>query len=91
MSFNGRSNVPSRTRSPTKTFLTLQLDSEGSPFSEVAELLEDMGFRPSQAGYDFVYDWPRAATVRESLEFADRVQAALRGSRVGFRLESSDE
>jgi hypothetical protein len=74
-----------------KTYLTLQLDSEGAAFSEVAELLEDIGFRPHQDGYDFVYDWPRSATVRESLEFADRVQAALKGSRVGFRLETSDE
>lgn len=73
-----------------KTYLLLQLDSEGASFGEVAELLEDLGFRPEAGGYDFVYDWARPATVRESLEFADRVQAALRGSRVGFRLESSD-
>ena len=74
-----------------KTYLLLQFDSEGAAYSEVAELLEDLGFRPESGGYDFVYDWGRAATVRESLEFADRVQAALRGSRVGFRLESTDE
>ncbi|HYA56948.1 MAG TPA: hypothetical protein VEH57_00550 [Thermoplasmata archaeon] len=75
----------------TKTFLLLQLDSEGAPFSEVASLLEDMGFRPESEGYDFVYDWGRPVTVHESLAFADRIQAALRGSRVCFRLESTDE
>lgn len=74
-----------------KTFLLLNLDSEGATYGEVAELLDDLGFRPQQGGYDFVYDWGRAATVRESLELADRIQAALRGSRVGFRVESSDE
>lgn len=74
-----------------KTFLLLQFDSEGAPFSEVAELLEDLGFEAQQGGYDFVYDWGRPATVRESLEFADRIQAALKGTRVGFRIESSDE
>jgi hypothetical protein len=74
-----------------KTFLLLQFDSEGASFSEVAELLEDLGFRPHQSGYDFVYDWARPATVRESLEFADRIQAALKGSRVCFRIESTDE
>jgi hypothetical protein len=74
-----------------KTFLLLQFDSEGAPFSEVAELLEDLGFEAEQGGYDFVYDWGRPATVRESLEFADRIQAALKGTRVGFRIESSDE
>ena len=74
-----------------KTYLLLQLHSEGAPFSEVAEILEDLGFRPHQSGYDFVYEWGRGATVRESLEFADRIQAALRGKRVCFRIESTEE
>ena len=38
----------------TRTFLLLQLDSEGSPYSEVAEVLEDLWFRPETEGYDFV-------------------------------------
>ncbi len=74
----------------TKTFLLLQLDSEGAPYSRVAEILESVGFRPETEGYDFVYEWGRAATVRETLELADRIQAALRGSRVSFRIESTD-
>jgi hypothetical protein len=76
---------------PTHTFLLLQLDSEGAPYSEVADLLEDLGFRPHGEGYDFVYEWGRPASVRESLEFADRIHTALRGKRVCFRIESSDE
>lgn len=74
-----------------KTYLLLQLDSEGAPFSEVSDVLEDLGFRPHQEGYDFVYEWARAATIRDSLEFADRIQAALRGKRVLFRIESTEE
>ncbi|HTW40464.1 MAG TPA: hypothetical protein VMF04_06405 [Thermoplasmata archaeon] len=75
----------------TRTYLLLQLDSEGAPYSEVAELLEDLGFRPETEGYDFLYEWGRPATVRETLEFADRIQEALRGKRVGFRIESTEE
>jgi hypothetical protein len=75
----------------TRTFLLLQLDSEGATYSAVAELLEHLGFRAETEGYDFVYDWGRAASVRETVEFADRIQTALRGSRVRFRIESSDE
>ena len=75
----------------TQTYLLLQLSSEGAEYSAVAELLEDLGFEAQQGGYDFVYDWGRPATVRESLEFADRIQAALKGTRVSFRIESSDE
>ena len=75
----------------TRTFLLLQLSSEGAPYSAVAETLESLGFRPETEGYDFVYDWGREATVRETLEFADRIQEALKGSRVAFRIESSEE
>ena len=75
----------------TKTFLLLQLSSEGAPYSEIAETLESLGFVPETDGYDFVYDWGRAATVRETLELADRIQAALKGSRVSFRIESTEE
>jgi hypothetical protein len=75
----------------TKTFLLLQLDSEGSPYSRVADLLENLGFRPETEGYDFVYDWERSATVGESLEFGDRIQEALRGQRVRFRIESTED
>jgi len=75
----------------TKTFLLLQLDSEGAPYSDVATMLEDLGFRPESEGYDFVYDWGRPVSIHETLAFADRIQTALRGSRVCFRLESTEE
>ena len=75
----------------TQTFLLLQLSSEGAPYSDVAEILENLGFRPETDGYDFVYDWGRPASVRETLELADRIQAALKGSRVAFRVESTEE
>ena len=74
-----------------RTFLLVQLDSEGAPYSEIAELLEDSGFRPHDGGYDFEYDWGRSPSVRESLDLADRVQATLTGKDVYFRLESADE
>jgi hypothetical protein len=75
----------------TKTFLLLQLDSEGSPYSDIADCLEDLGFREETEGYDFVYDWTREVSVQESLEFADRVQLALKGKKVCFRVESAED
>jgi hypothetical protein len=74
-----------------RTFLLLQLDSEGAPFSEIADLLEDAGFRPHDGGYDFVYDWAHPPNVRESLDLADRVHATLKGTGVYFRIESADD
>jgi hypothetical protein len=75
----------------TRTFLLLQLDSEGAPYSEVADMLEDLGFVAETEGYDFAYDWGRSASVSETLAFADRIQESLRGLRVRFRIESSEE
>lgn len=75
----------------TKTFLLLQFDSEGAPYSEVATLLENMGFQAETEGYDFVYDWGRPASIAESLSFADRIQESLRGKRVSFRIESTED
>ncbi len=75
----------------TKTFLLLQLDSEGAPYSEIADCLEDLGFREETEGYDFVYDWSREVSVQESLDFADRIQLALKGKKVCFRIESTEE
>ncbi len=75
----------------TKTFLLLQLDSEGAPYSQVATVLEDLGFRPETEGYDFVYDWGRSASIAEALSFADRIQESLRGQRVNFRIESTED
>ncbi len=75
----------------TRTYLLLQFSSEGAPYSRVAETLENLGFRPESDGYDFAYDWGRAVSVRETLELADRVQEALKGSRVAFRVESTEE
>lgn len=75
-----------------KTYLLVQLDSEGAPFSEVTDTLEDMGFRrEAGSGYDFVYDWGREATVADSLRFADQIQEALRGKSVFFRIESTED
>lgn len=74
-----------------RTYLLLQLDSEGAPYSEVADVVDDLGLRPHRAGYDFVYDWRRPASIREVLEFADRLQESLRGKRVYFRLETGEE
>ncbi|HEV2429119.1 MAG TPA: hypothetical protein VGV64_04640 [Thermoplasmata archaeon] len=75
-----------------KTYLLLHLDSEGARYSELAELLEDLGFQPhADGGYDFVYEWGREATVAESLSFADRVQTALKGQGTYFRVESIEE
>lgn len=74
-----------------KTYVLVQMNSEGANFSKVAETLEDLGFKPITGEYDFVYEWDRNATVKDSLWFADRIQAALKGANVFFRIETIEE
>jgi hypothetical protein len=74
-----------------RTYVILQLDSEGASFSEVAETLEDLGFKPQTGEYDFVYEWDRNASVKDSLWFADRIHTALKGKRVWFRIETVED
>jgi hypothetical protein len=73
-----------------KTYIRVQMDSEGAGLSEVAELLEDLGFKPVQGEYDFEYNWDKHASVKDSLWFADRIQMALKGMNVWFRIETTD-
>lgn len=71
-----------------KTFIKVQMDSEGANFTDVAEILEDLGFKPVVGEYDFVYNWDRTATVKDSIWFADRIQMSLKGMGVWFRMET---
>ncbi|MGB9636446.1 MAG: hypothetical protein ACPL1Y_04270 [Thermoplasmata archaeon] len=71
-----------------RTYITLHLHSDGATFSEVAELLEGLGFKPVKGYYDFVYEWDRKATVKDSLWFADKIHTALKGKKVYFRIET---
>lgn len=71
-----------------RTYVIVQLDSEGANFSDVASTLEDLGFKPQVGEYDFVYEWDRQATVKDSLWFADRIHTALKGMGVWFRIET---
>jgi hypothetical protein len=74
-----------------KTYVLVQMSSEGSSFTKVAETLESLGFQPITGEYDFVYEWDRKATVKDSLWFADRIQAALKGSNIYFRIETVED
>jgi len=74
-----------------KTYLTVYLHTEGSNFSEVADILEDLGFRAVKGRYDFVYDWDKKTTIKDIAWFGDKIHMSLRGKKVYFRIESVDE
>jgi hypothetical protein len=71
------------------SYLTVTFSTEGSKPSEIAARLESLGFTPTTGNYDFVYKWDRRAKVEDALWLADKVQVALRGMNVLFKLETA--
>lgn len=72
---------------PKRTYLTLTLNSEGANLSEVAKVLEKIGFVPTKGSYDFVYEWEKEnIPVEELIKLAERVQYVLKGKQVLFQI-----
>jgi hypothetical protein len=71
-----------------KTYLTVTFHSEGELPSKIADILYQLGFRPTHGNYDFVYDWNRNVNLQETIELVNRVQAALRGTNVLLKFET---
>jgi hypothetical protein len=71
-----------------KTYMKVMFSTEGSPASEIRNKLLGLGFQATRGNYDFVYEWDRNASVDDLLWFADRIQAALKGTKVLFTIET---
>lgn len=71
-----------------QSYLTVSFSTEGGKPSEVAARLQSLGFEPTTGNYDFVYRWDRNAKVEDALWLADKVQTALQGMRVTFKIET---
>ncbi len=76
---------------PMESYLKVTFSTEGARPSEVATTLQSLGFEPTKGNYDFIYRWDRSAKVEDALWLADRVQAALRGMSVLFKIETLNE
>lgn len=74
-----------------KTFLVVWFNSEGIGPSKVTDRLLAMGFKPIHGNYDYVYDWGENADTFDIIRMGDRIQAALKGFGVMFKLETLDE
>ncbi len=73
---------------PMLSYLTVTFSTEGGRPSDVAARLQSLGFEPTTGNYDFVYKWSRDAKVEDALWLADKVQTALRGMSVLFKIET---
>ncbi|MDG7038172.1 MAG: hypothetical protein JRN37_03275 [Nitrososphaerota archaeon] len=78
----------------SRTYITLMFSSEGAAPSSVIKKLESIGFSriESISGMkNIVYEWERKATLKDTLELADRVQNALKGLHVTYTLNTVNE
>jgi hypothetical protein len=71
-----------------KTYVTVIFSSEGERPSEVERRLFGIGLQALHGGHDFAYEWGREPSIAELLDLGDRIQAALRGTKVLFSIET---
>lgn len=50
------------------TYLVVWFSSEGEKPSEITQRLLSMGFQPLEGQYDYVYEWPKEASVEDILK-----------------------
>ncbi len=71
-----------------KTYLTVHVNSEGERPSVIVDRLYNMGFKACKGNYDFEYEWNDDTDVKQVIFFADKVHAALEGTKVLFHTET---
>ncbi len=72
-----------------KTYLTIWFSTEGASPSEVTSALMQMGFKPIEGYYDFVYEWDTdEVEIDAILEIANLIHSTLKGMKVLFKLET---
>jgi len=72
-----------------KTYLIVWFHSEGQGPSVVNERLLNIGFRPTQGNYDYVYDWGDRVDTMSILDLGDKIITVLRGSDVLYKMETA--
>ena len=71
-----------------KTYLKVLFASDGGKPSAIGAALRNLGFEPVHGPHDFVYNWPQAAAVADTLHFGDRIHAELQGLGCLFEMET---
>lgn len=68
--------------------MTVWFTTYGAKPSEITRKLERLGFKPVKGNYDYEYEWSKNIDINEILETGDRIQDALKGCNVLFKLET---
>ena len=71
-----------------KTYLNVWHNSNGEKPTIIIEKLRELGFKPLQGNYDFVYDWGRTVKIEDILATGDKIQQKLRDCNVTFKIET---
>jgi hypothetical protein len=74
-----------------KTYLVMYFgtDEEIGP-TEIAQKVEEVGFKTNFGSVDFIYEWKIKPTKEEVLSLGDKIAEALRGSGAVFNLDTHD-
>ena len=73
-----------------KTYLIMYIGTEGKKPTEIAKVLEKLGFETTFGPVDFIYNWSKRPTKAEVLGLGDKLVNALGGSGSVFNLDTHD-
>ena len=65
-----------------ETYIDVYMNVDGEKATVIFNKLTEMGLKYHIGGHDFIFDWKRAVTINEELEFIDRIQEKLNGTGV---------
>ena len=71
-----------------KTYLIMHIGTEGKKPTEIAKILEGLGFETIFGPVDFIYNWSKQPTKTDVLKLGDRIVDALKGSGSIFNLDT---
>jgi hypothetical protein len=74
-----------------RTYLVIYFGTKKVKPSEVAKMVEGLGFKTKFGSVDFTYSWENKPTKEQVLELADKVNEKLKDSGVIFNLDTQKQ
>lgn len=69
-----------------ETYVDIYLSVDGEKASVIDQGLISIGLKHSLGVHDYLYDWNGIVENKEVIQLADRIQSALKGTGVLFKL-----
>lgn len=63
-----------------ETYLDVYVSSDGELTSQVYDKILNLGLKPAIGKHDFVWEWEGIVSMKDVIDFADKIQKELSGT-----------